>query len=165
MLCPIRKDNPMQPCLATSEPRLNPMTTPRAAANRLNAAHSTGPRRFRSRPRQRGRPASHPVAGCGPAATQRRPGAVRAGCPDRGRRVRDSLSVSTQSRDRLQHERSRFRSRGARHQSGAQVPLLRHAVSRPIGAVEHRARKLYFACASPATTASTLSSIWFQPSS
>jgi len=34
----------MQPCLATCEPRLNQMTTPRAAANRLNAAHSTGPR-------------------------------------------------------------------------------------------------------------------------
>jgi hypothetical protein len=34
----------MQPCLATSEPRLDQITSPRAAANRANAQLSTGPR-------------------------------------------------------------------------------------------------------------------------
>ena len=34
----------MQPCLATSGPRLNQIATPRAAANRANAQLSTGPR-------------------------------------------------------------------------------------------------------------------------
>ena len=90
----------MQPCLATPEPQLGPMTTPRAAANRANAKLSSGPRTPAGKRRASLNALTHGLTARTPVLPSEDPAAYESHC----QQFRDEYQPATPTETQLVRE-------------------------------------------------------------